>query len=156
MFMFGDTGTVAVQYEPVLGLHDLWKVEQSAGRVNRLLKLVMSIPELAVRPAILESLEQVLDSEVVYFSPQRRSGLESFKNPPPESNPDDIHFKNPFPQEPSVEVGQIVGASLALIETMRWSDDVCNNLVELIQDELENSSRLFYISMLFCEEARRE
>ncbi len=139
---------------------DLWKVEQAGGKVNRLLRLVMSLPELGVKAGMLESLEQVLDSEVIYFSPQKRSCIraiekrvahESLRSIQPESSTDVIQFKNPFPQEPTVEVPQIVGASLLLIEATRWSDDIGNNLFELIQDELENTSRLLYLSNFFAK-----
>lgn len=61
-------------------------------------------------------------------------------------NPEIIPFKNPFPVEPVTESGHLIKTSLLVLESMRWTYDLCYNLLELIFDEIENQSRLFCLS----------
>ncbi len=62
------------------------------------------------------------------------------------SNPEIIHFKNPFPTEPVVEIAHLIKATLLVMEPIKWSADMWNNILELICLELENTSRLLYLS----------
>eukprot|EP01022_Parablepharisma_sp_SALTPOND_P005511 TRINITY_DN1226_c0_g1_i1.p1 TRINITY_DN1226_c0_g1~~TRINITY_DN1226_c0_g1_i1.p1 ORF type:complete len:1480 (-),score=135.50 TRINITY_DN1226_c0_g1_i1:5166-9605(-) len=145
IFLFGDTGSAVIEYESKLPLLELWRLDQTPGKVNKIFRLILSFPELGVNAAALEKLEKALDNEVVYFSPQKRSSYESSKQNQMEQNPDFIQFKNPFPLEPTADIAQIVNGGLLLIEATRWSANISNNLLELVQDELENLCRLLYL-----------
>jgi hypothetical protein len=59
---------------------------------------------------------------------------------------DTIQFQNPFPIVPDISIGQILGASLSLVEATRWSHDLPLNMLEIVFNEIENSSRLLYLS----------
>ena len=73
---------------------------------------------------------------------------ESKKGLPPDPSPtaEGIKFQNPFPIVPDISIEQILGASLNLIEATRWSHDLPLNMLEIVFNEIENSSRLLYLS----------
>lgn len=58
-----------------------------------------------------------------------------------------IKFKNPFREEPNVDEGKIVGPIFEYLEAMRWEKNTCCNMIEAIIDEINNTTKLLYLSI---------
>ena len=128
IYVFGSDTNAVVSYE-IKG-------------VKETLRFALKFPNLKVN--LLKSLRDTFNRDITHFYPIEDLPIDFSRKSSARQMSDSIIFRNPFSIEPNIEIECILQSGFNLIESLRWSNKIQSNLLELVFIELNNFFRLIY------------
>lgn len=134
--------SVVVEYESKIPVSELWIMGKSEMSIDKLLKLVLAVPHLAVDTEFLSMIKEAMN---VKNCLNEECLVEWEKKEVAERESEVFDFTNPFPLEPSIEAHAVLRKLSSAIESLRWSLDVPNGILETLHGELNNQGGLLLL-----------